>query len=85
MMNMCGPPRVLLTSFVHSYTHASTKIVRNKMIRMKEVRREKAAKAFMKNELGKDADDLDLVSSWGPYVTTSGTAKNTGVKGLTLK
>jgi len=61
------------------------KIVRNKMIRMKEVRREKAAKAFMKNELGKEADDVDLVSSWGPYVTTSGTAKNTGVQGLTLK
>merc|ERR1711871_55998 len=61
------------------------KIVRNKMIRMKEVRREKAAKAFIKAELGLEADDVDLVSSWGPYVTTSGTAKNTGVQGLTLK
>ena len=57
------------------------KIVRNKMIRMKEVRREKAAREFAKSVLkGKDAD---VVSSWGPYISTKGTAKNTGVKGLT--
>jgi len=59
------------------------KIVRNKMIRMKEVRREKAAKAFMKSNFGKE--EVNLVSSWGPYVTTSGTAKNTGVQGLTVE
>merc|ERR1712185_172554 len=60
------------------------KIVRNKMVRMKEVRREKAAKAFIKAELDLE-EDPNLVSSWGPYTTTSGTAKNTGVQGLTLK
>eukprot|EP00526_Cylindrotheca_closterium_P005915 CAMPEP_0113627750 /NCGR_PEP_ID=MMETSP0017_2-20120614/14375_1 /TAXON_ID=2856 /ORGANISM="Cylindrotheca closterium" /LENGTH=562 /DNA_ID=CAMNT_0000538023 /DNA_START=147 /DNA_END=1835 /DNA_ORIENTATION=- /assembly_acc=CAM_ASM_000147 len=60
------------------------KIVRNKMIRMKEVRREKAAKrlaaAIKKDD---EKDDADVVSSWGPYTTTKGTAKNTGVSGLT--
>lgn len=60
------------------------KIVRNKMVRMKEVRREKAAKAvastLMKNVANGNAD---VVSSWGPYTSTSGTAKRTGVSGLT--
>jgi len=57
------------------------KIVRNKMIRMKEVRREKAAKEFAKSVIkGKEAD---VVSSWGPYTSTAGTAKKTGVQGLT--
>ena len=57
------------------------KIVRNKMIRMKEVRREKAAKEFAKSIVkGKEPD---VVSSWGPYTSTKGTAKNTGVQGLT--
>ena len=60
------------------------KIVRNKMIRMREQRREKAAKRFVKSELGME-EPTSLVSSWGPYVTTSGTAKNTGVQGLTTK
>jgi hypothetical protein len=57
------------------------KIVRNKMIRMKEVRREKAAKKFAQELLQRD--EIDLVSSWGPYTATSGTAKKTGVSGLT--
>lgn len=56
------------------------KIVRNKMVRMREVRREKAAKEFAKSLLQKDPD---VVSSWGPYTSTSGTAKKTGVQGLT--
>merc|ERR1719201_1600146 len=51
------------------------KIVRNKMVRMKEVRREKAARAFIKAELNLE-EVPDHVSSWGPYTTTSGTAKN---------
>jgi hypothetical protein len=58
------------------------KIVRNKMVRMKEARREKAAKALAKQML-KDAEEIKVVSSWGPYTSTSGTAKNTGVSGLT--
>lgn len=57
------------------------KIVRNKMIRMKEVRREKAAKRMAEELLKKQ--EADVVSSWGPYTSTGGTAKNTGVKGLT--
>jgi hypothetical protein len=57
------------------------KIVRNKMVRMKEVRREKAAKAYAKDTLKKA--EPKIVSSWGPYTTTSGTAKRTGVSGLT--
>jgi hypothetical protein len=56
------------------------KIVRNKMVRMKEVRREKAAKSFAKVKLEKE---VKVVSSWGPYLSTSGTAKKTGVSGLT--
>uniref|UniRef100_A0A7S2HR38 Calcineurin-like phosphoesterase domain-containing protein n=1 Tax=Helicotheca tamesis TaxID=374047 RepID=A0A7S2HR38_9STRA len=60
------------------------KIVRNKMVRMKEVRRVKKAKEFAKERLGLGEDDeAEVVSSWGPYTTTSGTAKKTGVAGLT--
>jgi hypothetical protein len=58
------------------------KIVRNKMIRMKEKRREQAAKSFAKAYM-KSVDDAYVVSSWGPYTTISGTAKKTGVAGLT--
>jgi hypothetical protein len=57
------------------------KIVRNKMIRMKEVRRERAAKALVGTWAS--PDDHTIVSSWGPYTSTKGTAKNTGVSGLT--
>lgn len=59
------------------------KIVRNKMVRMKEVRRMKAAQEFAK-AVTKDGD-ADIVSSWGPYTSTGGTAKQTGVSGLTAK
>lgn len=59
------------------------KIVRNKMIRMKEKRREKAALAFAQQQLGKDGGEIKLKSSWGPYTSTVGTAKTTSVPGLT--
>jgi len=62
------------------------KIVRNKMVRMKEVRRVKAAKAFVAEALGVENDDDvkdKVVSSWGPYMSTGGTAKRTGVAGRT--
>jgi hypothetical protein len=52
------------------------------MVRMKEKRREKAAKKYVTELLGKEP--ARLVSSWGPYITTSGTAKETGVQGLTV-
>jgi len=60
------------------------KIVRNKMVRMKEVRRVKAAKQWAADLLGlEDDSEANVVSSWGPYTTTSGTAKKTAVPGLT--
>jgi len=60
------------------------KIVRNKMVRMKEKRREKAALAFAQKNLGlSDPTKISLKSSWGPYTSTDGTAKKTGVPGLT--
>ena len=68
------------------------KIVRNKMVRMKEVRRERAAKRFATDILVNNQQEkqqsqpqspVEIISSWGPYTTTSGTAKRTGVSGLT--
>ncbi|KAL9186720.1 hypothetical protein ACHAXT_005958 [Thalassiosira profunda] len=60
------------------------KIVRNKMVRMKEVRRVKAAKMWAADLMGlEDEGEANVVSSWGPYTTTSGTAKKTAVPGLT--
>jgi len=46
------------------------KIVRNKMHRMKEQRREKAAKKFMADSFGKE--DVKVFSSFGPYTSTIG-------------
>uniref|UniRef100_A0A7S4BJC5 EF-hand domain-containing protein n=1 Tax=Chrysotila carterae TaxID=13221 RepID=A0A7S4BJC5_CHRCT len=59
------------------------KIVRNKMIRMKEKRRQQAGYAYAKEIFGDDA--APVVSSWGPYTSIVGTAKTTGVPGLTKK
>mmetsp|Transcript_6582 Transcript_6582/g.20500 ORF Transcript_6582/g.20500 Transcript_6582/m.20500 type:complete len:614 (-) Transcript_6582:161-2002(-) len=65
------------------------KIVRNKMVRMKEKRREEAAAEYARlllEERGDgdgDGDGYQVVSSWGPYTSTVGTAKTTGVPGLT--
>eukprot|EP00325_Prymnesiales_sp_UTEX-LB-985_P009808 CAMPEP_0174697290 /NCGR_PEP_ID=MMETSP1094-20130205/3193_1 /TAXON_ID=156173 /ORGANISM="Chrysochromulina brevifilum, Strain UTEX LB 985" /LENGTH=719 /DNA_ID=CAMNT_0015894239 /DNA_START=15 /DNA_END=2174 /DNA_ORIENTATION=- len=59
------------------------KIVRNKMIRMKEKRRVQAAKA-QGEELFK-SEDVRVVSSWGPYTSIVGTAVKTGVAGLTAE
>lgn len=63
------------------------KIVRNKIARMRERRREKAAIDFAKDVLGVDEKDAPkhVVSSWGPYTSTSGVAKTTGLAGLTKK
>ena len=62
------------------------KIVRNKIARMKERRREKAAIAFAQSMLPVKTEDEAkerVVSTWGPYTTTSGVAKSTGVVGIT--
>jgi len=47
------------------------KIVRNKMHRMKEQRRVKAAKAWIADKVGED-NAGDVLSSWGPYTSTIG-------------
>jgi len=57
------------------------KIVRNKMIRMKEKRREQAAAAYASEAFGGE-DKGKVVSSWGPYTSFVGTAKKTSVPGL---
>jgi hypothetical protein len=71
---------------VHSNEDGSywRKIVRNKMVRMTEVRRVKAATQFAREIFEvPDNEQPDVVSSWGPYMSTVGTAKKTGVAGLT--
>ena len=51
------------------------KIVRNKMVRMKESRRVKAAKAWM-GELVGEENVGSVLSSWGPYTSTIGQVRN---------
>ena len=61
------------------------KVVRNKIARMKERRREKAAIEFAQEQLGvSEKQSKNVVkSSWGPYTSTSGVAKSTVVPGAT--
>lgn len=64
------------------------KIVRNKIARMKERRREKAAIEFAQTFLPVRTEEEakeKCASTWGPYTTTSGVAKSTGVVGITKK
>ena len=59
------------------------KIVRNKVVRMKEKRREKAAADFIRRNFSLDKEKIvPISSSWGPYTSTVGTAKGTGVPGV---
>jgi hypothetical protein len=60
------------------------KIVRNKMIREREKRRETAAKLYISENPAFGNGKVDVVSSWGPYTSTKGTATTTGVSGLTV-
>ena len=55
------------------------KVVRNKMHRMKEMRRVAAAKAYFKDMKGEQVE-LNVLSSYGPYITTAGQ-----VMGITTK
>ena len=55
------------------------KIVRNKMHRMKEKRREKAAIEFARSLASDPLKVVNVKSSWGPYTSTVGTAKTTSV------
>jgi hypothetical protein len=52
------------------------KIVRNKIARMKEKRREKAAILYQRERLGvpEELAKKNIVSTWGPYTSTSGNA-----------
>jgi len=47
------------------------KIVRNKMHRMKEQRRAKAAKKWLEEQRG-EGTAIEVLSSWGPYTSTIG-------------
>ena len=58
------------------------KIVRNKIARMKERRREKAAVDFALAHLPVRSEgeaEEKIASTWGPYKSTSGVAKSTGI------
>jgi len=48
------------------------KIVRNKVVRMKEVRRERAAMNFLMKNFNAEKEKIKVKSSWGPYTSTSG-------------
>ena len=64
------------------------KIVRNKIARMKERRREKAAIDFAQSFLSVRSEDEAkerIMSTWGPYKSTSGVAKSTGIEGVSKK
>lgn len=59
------------------------KIVRNKIARMKEKRREKAAIGFAQDFLTLRSEEEakeKIFSTWGPYKSTSGVAKSTGLE-----
>ena len=60
------------------------KIVRNKIVRMKEKRRVEAA-ARLVDEIfpAHETDQPTVFSSWGPYTQISGTASKTRVEGVT--
>ena len=62
------------------------KIVRNKIVRMKEKRRVEAAARLagdlFADKLGGD-DGPSVFSSWGPYTQISGTATKPAVPGVT--
>ncbi|CAE8662088.1 unnamed protein product [Polarella glacialis] len=53
------------------------KVVRNKMHRMREMRRSKAAKNWASKELKKGQNgEINVLSSYGPYTTTAGQASH---------
>jgi len=60
------------------------KVVRNKMHRMREMRRMTAAKKWMK-ELKGDEAPINAISSYGPYITTAGQVMGISTKGVCSK
>lgn len=62
------------------------KVVRNKMHRMKEMRRVAAAKKFIKDvNLNEDDKEPEVLSSYGPYKTTAGQVMGISTKALNSK
>lgn len=54
----------------------------SQVVRMREKRREKAAQKFVKQMLSLDPETkIKVTNSWGPYISTDGTAKKTKVPG----
>jgi hypothetical protein len=61
------------------------KVVRNKMHRMKEMRRVAAAKKWIKEaHLGNDAEP-NVLSSYGPYTTTAGNVMGLSTRAINPK
>lgn len=65
------------TTVIHPNEDGSywRKIVRNKVVRMREKRREKAAKTFIRQKFGlEEAAKPKVHNCWGPYISTDGNA-----------
>jgi len=60
------------------------KVVRNKMHRMREMRRVAAAKNWMKAIKGEDTE-ISVLSSYGPYTTTAGQVMGLSTKAINPK
>jgi len=61
------------------------KVVRNKMHRMREMRREKAAKAWIKDEHPTRAEEPSVLSSYGPYTGTAGQVMGISTRAINPK
>jgi len=60
------------------------KVVRNKMYRMKEMRRVKAAKNYFQKMKGEDVE-LNVLSSYGPYTGTAGQVMGISTRAINPK
>mmetsp|Transcript_30683 Transcript_30683/g.42488 ORF Transcript_30683/g.42488 Transcript_30683/m.42488 type:complete len:595 (-) Transcript_30683:133-1917(-) len=60
------------------------KVVRNKMHRMREMRRAKAAKNWLQAQRGEGAE-IEVLSSYGPYIGTAGNVMGLSTKAVNPK
>jgi len=60
------------------------KVVRNKMHRMREMRRAKAAKNWLAEQRGENAE-IEVLSSYGPYKNTAGQVMGLSTKAINPK
>jgi hypothetical protein len=60
------------------------KVVRNKMHRMREMRRVAAAKNWLKKQHGEE-EEVNVLSSYGPYTTTAGQVMGLSTKAINPK